>query len=141
MFTVCAPDGPAPAPPTAASLTEQLWDTVDFWQAWVRTSRYHGRWREMVHRSALTLKLLTYAPTGAIVAAATMGLPEQIGGERNWDYRYTWIRDARFRSTPCWPRLRGGGDGVHGLAQPLPRAGQPVGSAADHVRHRRRAPT
>ncbi|MFD4458687.1 glycoside hydrolase family 15 protein [Nocardia sp. NPDC058480] len=65
-----------------------------FWQTWLRSSTYRGRWRDMVNRSAITLKLLTYAPTGAPIAAATMGLPEQIGGERNWDYRYTWIRDA-----------------------------------------------
>jgi len=70
--------------------------TVGYWRRWLAQSRYRGRWREMVHRSALTLKLLTYAPTGALVAAATTSLPEQIGGERNFDYRYTWIRDAAF---------------------------------------------
>src|SRR5215203_308361 len=70
--------------------------TVAYWRKWVGQSRYTGRWREMVHRSALTLKLLTYAPTGALVAAPTTSLPEQLGGGRNWDYRYTWIRDAAF---------------------------------------------
>ena len=70
--------------------------TVAFWQRWLSGSTYHGRWRERVHRSALTLKLLTHEPTGAVVAAPTMGLPERIGGERNWDYRYVWMRDAAF---------------------------------------------
>ncbi|WP_328672420.1 glycoside hydrolase family 15 protein [Streptomyces sp. NBC_00328] len=94
VFTMCGPDGEAPPPPTIDGVTEDLWNNVDFWQKWVRTSNYRGRWTEMVHRSAITLKLLTYAPTGAPVAAATMGLPEQVGGERNWDYRYTWVRDG-----------------------------------------------
>jgi GH15 family glucan-1,4-alpha-glucosidase len=70
--------------------------TTNFWQTWIRRSHYRGRWREMVNRSALILKVLTSAKHGSMVAAATFGLPEEIGGVRNWDYRYTWIRDASF---------------------------------------------
>ncbi|MEH0579278.1 MULTISPECIES: glycoside hydrolase family 15 protein [Streptomyces] len=94
VFTVCASGGAAPAPLTVDGITAQLDDTGLFWQNWLRQSRYRGRWPELVHRSVITLKLLTYAPTGALVAAATMGLPEQVGGERNWDYRFTWVRDG-----------------------------------------------
>lgn len=70
--------------------------TLKFWRDWIGQSNYRGRWREMVNRSALALKLLTSRKHGAILAAATFGLPETPGGERNWDYRYTWVRDASF---------------------------------------------
>ena len=71
-------------------------EAVAYWRKWLSQSTYKGRWREIVDRSALALKLLTYEPTGAIVAAPTCSLPEGIGGERNWDYRYTWLRDSAF---------------------------------------------
>src|SRR3954470_21799732 len=79
-----------------AEFTELFDTTVNWWRTWLARSTYRGRWREIVTRSAITLKLLTYAPTGGLVAAPTLGLPEQLGGERNWDYRYTWVRDASF---------------------------------------------
>jgi GH15 family glucan-1,4-alpha-glucosidase len=76
--------------------SEAFKQTVNFWRRWVARCTYRGRWRETVHRSALTLKLLTSRPHGSIVASPTFGLPENIGGGRNWDYRYTWIRDSSF---------------------------------------------
>ncbi|RYJ06211.1 MAG: glycoside hydrolase family 15 protein [Actinomycetales bacterium] len=77
--------------------TDDLFDcTVGFWRDWIEQSTYRGRWREMVERSAITLKLLTHEPSGALVAAPTTSLPEAIGGDRNWDYRFVWMRDAGF---------------------------------------------
>lgn len=89
-------DSDCGAPLDPAETTEVFETTVKYWRRWLSKCIYRGRWREVVERSALALKLLTYEPTGAIVAAPTCGLPEEIGGERNWDYRYTWIRDAAF---------------------------------------------
>ena len=90
-----AAEGP-PQTMTGEELLGLFTQTARFWRGWLSRSTYRGRWREMVARSAITLKLMTYAPSGGLVAAPTMGLPEQIGGERNWDYRYTWIRDGSF---------------------------------------------
>lgn len=89
-------EGGVPCTPSEEVAEELLRGTVKFWQNWLSACTYHGRWRDQVHRSALALKLLTFEPTGAIVAAPTMSLPEVIGGARNWDYRYTWMRDAAF---------------------------------------------
>ena len=77
-------------------VAESFKETMNFWRDWIGHSTYKGRWREMVNRSALTLKMLTSQRYGSIAAAATFGLPEVIGQGRNWDYRYTWIRDASF---------------------------------------------
>ena len=82
--------------PAPAKVEEKLRDTEQFWQDWSGKSKYNGPYRELVQRSLLTLKALTYEPTGGIVAAPTTSLPEGIGGERNWDYRYCWLRDTAF---------------------------------------------
>ncbi|MFI6724069.1 glycoside hydrolase family 15 protein [Streptomyces atratus] len=81
-------------PPNLPDPESSLDATADFWREWVEQCTYHGPYREAVVRSLITLKALTYAPTGGIVAAPTTSLPEDIGGSRNWDYRYTWLRDA-----------------------------------------------
>jgi len=82
--------------PEMQLLEQRFFDTADFWKAWISKSNYRGRWREMVHRSALLLKLLINRKHGSLIAAPTFSLPETIGGVRNWDYRYTWLRDAAF---------------------------------------------
>ncbi|KAI9497865.1 Six-hairpin glycosidase-like protein [Zychaea mexicana] len=84
-------------PPLTLSLMAALFrQTLRYWQKWIDQIIYRGRWRENVMRSAMVLKLLTYEPTGAVVAAPTFGIPEAIGGARNWDYRYLWVRDSAF---------------------------------------------
>ena len=83
-------------PPRAINFEHALCDTEKFWQEWCSQFQGHGKWRDAVMRSLIVLKGLTYAPTGGLVAAATTSLPEQIGGPRNWDYRYCWLRDATF---------------------------------------------
>ena len=87
---------PAAMPASEREAKEPFERTVKFWQNWLARCTYRGRWRERVERSALVLKLLTFEPTGAIVAAPTTSLPEVVGGSRNWDYRFAWIRDAAF---------------------------------------------
>jgi GH15 family glucan-1,4-alpha-glucosidase len=96
VLRTIAPDAQPGRCPGTEEAEEWFRETVAYWQWWAARCTYRGRWREVVLRSALALKLLTYQPTGAIVAAPTTSLPEGIGGVRNWDYRYTWIRDAAF---------------------------------------------
>ena len=120
-------DQPPQAMPVAEA--QRLFDdTAHFWQDWVGQSTYTGRWREEVQRSAITLKLLTYAPTGGLVAAPTAGLPEQIGGERNWDYRFTWVRDASF-SVNTLVRLGFTGEATAFGRWLRDRVAEPVGDA------------
>ena len=83
-------------PPEMELIEHRFFDTAQFWKAWIAKSNYKGRWREMVHRSALLLKLLISRKHGSIIAAPTFSLPESIGEVRNWDYRFTWLRDSAF---------------------------------------------
>ncbi len=95
VLEVLAPDEPAQG--LGPADVDELFDaTASFWRGWLAQSTYTGRWREWVNRSALTLKLLCHEPSGGIVAAPTTSLPEVVGGSRNWDYRYVWVRDAAF---------------------------------------------
>lgn len=86
-----------PAPKTYADAAQRMWQTTESWRQWITQGNFPDHpWRSYLQRSALTLKGLTYAPTGALLAAATTSLPETPGGQRNWDYRYTWVRDSSF---------------------------------------------
>jgi GH15 family glucan-1,4-alpha-glucosidase len=96
VLRLIQPGGREGCCPGTGEAEELFRATVAFWRRWLAQCTYQGRWREMVHRSALVLKLLTFEPTGAIVAAPTCSLPEGVGGVRNWDYRYAWVRDAAF---------------------------------------------
>jgi GH15 family glucan-1,4-alpha-glucosidase len=96
LFRACDSNDNVMDAPLPEEAEELFQGTVKFWQSWLSACTYRGRWREQVYRSALVLKLLTFEPTGAIVAAPTTSLPEVVGGVRNWDYRYTWLRDAAF---------------------------------------------
>lgn len=86
-----------PAPQTYEEAADKLWNTTEFWRQWINIGNFPDHpWRAYLQRSALTLKGLTYSPTGALLAAATTSLPETPHGERNWDYRYSWVRDSAF---------------------------------------------
>lgn len=94
---------PVTDPMAMPDIVNALERTIEGWRAWSRLHQsYDGPWRELVHHCGRVLQALSYQPTGAIIAAATTSLPEQIGGQRNWDYRYSWVRDASFTMQALW---------------------------------------
>jgi GH15 family glucan-1,4-alpha-glucosidase len=101
LFGLTAADDEPAYVPTRAEMETRLERTIDSWHRWATTMSYHGPWDEAVRRSGLALKLLQVAETGAIAAAATTSLPERLGGDKNWDYRYMWVRDCSFTVDAC----------------------------------------
>ena len=86
-----------------SEISARLQDTVSAWESWSELHQaYEGPWRDLVHQSGRVLQALSFAPTGAICAAGTTSLPEAVGGSRNWDYRYSWVRDASFTIQALW---------------------------------------
>jgi GH15 family glucan-1,4-alpha-glucosidase len=143
VLTYQLPHELAPRRLTRAEVHAKLDEMTSTWAGWAARCTYDGPYREQVVRSALVLKALTNGPTGAIVAAATTSLPEEIGGERNWDYRFTWLplhvaaRLGAHAQRALRARLHRGGARVHGVAAAHDRGAG--ARAADHVRRRRRA--
>ncbi len=126
-------------PPPRAGCGGGAGATDRYWSDWSARGTYDGRYAEAVSASLLVLKALTYTPTGGIAAAATTSLPEQLGGSRNWDYRYCWLRDAALT---LFSLMNAGYFDEAGQVARLAASqrGRQPGPGADHVRHRRRAP-
>ena len=134
--------GPPLAPWTADEITGRLADTIEGWRSWSAIHQnYEGPWRDLVHHSGRVLQAMTFAPTGAIVAAPTTSLPETVGGGRNWDYRYTWVRDASLTMDALWvAACPDEASKFFAFLATAAGSGLPARRGpADHVRHRRRA--
>ena len=125
-------------PPRPSNVDQELQDTDCFWTEWSGRSKYQGPYAEAVERSLITLKAMTYRPSGGIAAAPTTSLPERLGGPLNWDYRYCWIRDGTFTVSA----LLGAGYTEEVISWKAWRSAQRTRRLPDpdHVWHRRGAP-